>query len=56
MIPIRERAQFAGAVRTKIIREIADLREPAPAVVTRAQAGATDCMAGERQADQWWRN
>ncbi len=56
MIPIRERAQFAEAVRTKIIREIADLREPAPAVVTRAQAGATDCLTGERQAEQWWRN
>ncbi len=55
MIPIRERRDFAAAVRTKLVREIADLGPPAALVRVQAEAPA-DCMAGERAADQWWRN
>ncbi|KAA2237948.1 DUF1194 domain-containing protein [Salinarimonas soli] len=55
MIPIRERRDFATAVRTKLVREIADLGPEAS--FTRVQAEArVDCMAGERAADDWWRN
>ena len=45
MIPIRERAQFAEAIRTKIIREIADLG-PDPRIVPVQAEGRTDCLAG----------
>ena len=47
LVPVRERAQFAGAIRTKIIREIADM--PGRPLVQPAQAEArADCMVGER--------
>jgi Protein of unknown function (DUF1194) len=28
LVPVRERSQFAAAIRTKIVREIADRRSP----------------------------
>ncbi len=54
LIPVRERHQFAEAVRTKIVREVAglDVLRPTP-----IQAGrALDCAAEERRNQQWWRN
>jgi Protein of unknown function (DUF1194) len=46
LIPVRERSQFAEAIRTKIIREIAGF-DPEP-LIKRAQAEAktTNCLAG----------
>jgi hypothetical protein len=56
MIPIRDRAQFAEAIKTKIIREIADLRDPHP-LVQKAQAESrTGCLAGENPMWERWRN
>lgn len=47
LVPVRERAHFAAAIRTKMVREIADA--PAPALVQPAQAGGSaDCSIGER--------
>jgi len=54
IVPVRERDQFAQAVRTKIIREIAGLADEARLVP--AQGRSYDCMAGELQSEQWWRN
>jgi hypothetical protein len=47
MIPVRERHQFAEAIRAKIVREIAAQPEP-QAVVQAVQGDAlTNCLAGE---------
>lgn len=51
LIPIRSRDQFAQAIRTKIIREIADLG--APPAPTRVQAKMTDCAIGELRSNRW---
>ena len=48
MVPIRERHQFAEAIKTKIIREIAGLTGDATVVPAQAQA-RTNCLAGEVQ-------
>jgi Protein of unknown function (DUF1194) len=54
LIPVRERAQFAAAIRTKIVREIAG-REPGLPIVP-AQAQAASCQAGENPYWERWRN
>ena len=50
-IPVREKGQFAAAIRQKLILEISGLPPPAPAVI-RAQAPAAsekaDCLIGEK--------
>jgi hypothetical protein len=51
LIPIRTRDQFPQAIRTKIIREIADLG--APLLPTRVQAKTTDCAIGELRSNRW---
>jgi hypothetical protein len=48
MIPVRERQQFAEAIKTKIIREIAGLAADAEVVPVQAQPRAS-CLAGEVQ-------
>ena len=54
LVPVREQRQFAEAIRTKIIREIADLPTP---LIRKVQAEApVDCQAGERRMYQWNRN
>jgi hypothetical protein len=56
LVPVRERQQFAEAIRTKIIREIAAL-PAAEHLITKIQAGARiDCLAGERRTYRWDRN
>ncbi|PSC06228.1 hypothetical protein SLNSH_05385 [Alsobacter soli] len=69
MIPIRERAQFIEAIRTKILLEVATAPPPAwPARVipasatgndllkTQAEEPKTSCFFGERQWQQRWGN
>ena len=47
MIPVREKAQFAEAIRTKVVREIAD-RPRIRSLVQPTQAeGRANCLAGE---------
>jgi hypothetical protein len=51
MVPVRDRDQFAQAIKTKIIREIADLAPPRP-LIQRAQSGddpRSNCLVGETQ-------
>ncbi len=59
MVPVRERDQFAQAIKTKIIREIADLGPDAGAEarLMPVQAEArTNCMAGEARNWDMMRN
>jgi hypothetical protein len=53
MIPVRERAQFAEAIKTKIIREIAGLVSEASIIPVQAKT-ATNCSAAENP--YWDRN
>jgi hypothetical protein len=51
MEPVRSRQQFQQAIRTKIIREVADLAPPEP-LIRLAQSGGEkryDCLIGETQ-------
>jgi hypothetical protein len=45
MVPVRERQQFAQAIKTKIIREIAGLDDGPKPVPIQAEA-PTNCGAG----------
>ncbi|WP_154661115.1 DUF1194 domain-containing protein [Microvirga lotononidis] len=55
LVPVRERQQFADAIRTKIIREIAAL--PTPSLIREAQAEPpVSCQDGERGTYRWDRN
>jgi hypothetical protein len=55
LVPVRERQQFADAIRTKIIREIAAL--PVEPLIQKVQAEApVNCQEGERRMYRWDRN
>jgi hypothetical protein len=56
MIPIRDRSQFPEAIKTKIIREIADGREPHPLVHKAQVEPQGGCLAGENPMWERWRN
>jgi hypothetical protein len=52
MIPVREKAQFAESIRTKVVREIADAPR-VPPLIQPAQAEArANCLAGELRRQQ----
>nr|WP_256451942.1 DUF1194 domain-containing protein [Microvirga sp. VF16] len=52
MIPVREKAQFAAAIRTKVVREIAE-RPQTELLAQPAQAEArANCLAGELRRQQ----
>ena len=57
MVPVRDRAQFVQAVKTKILLEIAG-RLPAEPLVKPAQAPEkrANCMAGELRMQNRWGN
>jgi hypothetical protein len=56
VVPIRERAQFKDAVRTKLVLEIAG-RTPEPRVVpVQARAPRISCTIGEEMRRQRWGN
>jgi hypothetical protein len=55
LVPVRERQQFADAIRTKIIREIAAF--PVEPPIRKVQAEApVNCLEGERRTYRWDRN
>lgn len=57
VIPIRERAQFIEAIRTKILLEIALIPDdPLPIQKAQAQSSRSDCMAGEKMWRERWEN
>ena len=47
MIPVREKAQFAEAIRTKVVREIADTPRIQSLVQPTQAEGRANCLAGE---------
>jgi hypothetical protein len=56
MIPVREKAQFAQAIRTKVIREIADRPHPQALVQPAQTEERANCLAGELRRQQRWGN
>ncbi len=50
MVPVREPAQFAQAIRTKIVREVASAEPPATLIPAQAPA-PTNCRIGMRYGD-----
>jgi hypothetical protein len=53
MVPVRDRNQFAEAIKTKIIREIAGLA-PEPRIIPAQAEPAIDCAT--RQGGYYWRD
>ncbi len=54
IVPVRERHHFADAIRTKLVREIADAREPEPLIKHAQERERMNCMIGEIQRRQRW--
>jgi hypothetical protein len=52
MVPARDKAEFRDAIKTKIVREVAGLTDPAP-LIHFAQSGGADCRAGENARERW---
>ena len=52
MIPVRDRSQFAEAIKAKIIQEIAGERRPEPLVSTIQVETRANCLAGELRTRQ----
>jgi hypothetical protein len=56
VIPIRDRTEILEATRTKLLREIADLRDESPRI-HRAQAREkSNCLIGEMRRRDWMRH
>jgi hypothetical protein len=56
MIPVRERHQLTQAIKTKIIREIVDIPDPARFLQLAQSDGRADCRAGENRIGQRYGN
>jgi len=54
IVPVRERAQFADAIRTKLVREIAGTPSPPPLVQQAQDRERPGCMIGELQRRRRW--
>jgi Protein of unknown function (DUF1194) len=52
IVPVRERPQIADAIRTKLVREIADEREFEPLVRPAQERERMNCMVGEIMRQQ----
>jgi hypothetical protein len=52
MIPVREKAQFAGAIRTKVVREIAGTPQVRSLVQPAQAQERANCLAGELRRQQ----
>jgi hypothetical protein len=52
MIPVREKVHFAHAIRTKVVREIADRRHVQPLVRPAQAEERANCLAGELRRQQ----
>jgi hypothetical protein len=52
MIPVREKAQFAQAIRTKVVREIADRPQVWPLVQPAQAEARANCLVGELRQRQ----
>ena len=54
IIPVRERQQFAGAIRTKLVREIAGELEPEALIKPAQDRERFNCLVGEMQRRRQW--
>lgn len=54
IVPVRERHQFAEAIRTKLVREIADVIEPQPHITRVQDRERSNCLIGETMRQQQW--
>ena len=54
IVPVRESRQFAEAIRTKLVREIAGVAEPEPLVRLAQERERFNCLAGEMQRRRQW--
>jgi hypothetical protein len=54
IVPVRERHQFAEAIRTKLVREIAGFTEPEPLVRRVQERERANCLIGERMRQGQW--
>ncbi len=55
MVPVRERHQFAEAIRSKLIREIAGFSS-APLIQPVQQEPAVNCLSSRNPNWDYWRN
>jgi hypothetical protein len=56
VIPVRDRAQFKEAIRTKLILEIAELKPDARVMPAQAKAPRVSCTVGEQMWRDRWGN
>jgi hypothetical protein len=54
VVPLRDRAKFAEAIRTKLVLEIAALPPEAKVVPAQARAPRISCTIGERMWQERW--
>jgi hypothetical protein len=54
IVPVRERHQFADAIRTKLVREIAGAIEPEPLIRPAQDRERMNCLIGETMQRQQW--
>jgi hypothetical protein len=54
IVPVRERHQFAEAIRTKLVREIAGFTEPEPLVRRVQERERANCLIGESMRQRQW--
>jgi hypothetical protein len=54
IVPVRERRQIAEAIRTKLVREIAGVWEPAPLMQRAQDRERSNCVIGETMRQQQW--
>ena len=54
VIPIRDRAQFKEATRTKLVLEVAGVAPPVRIAPASAEAPLVSCLIGERLWQQRW--
>ena len=54
IVPVRERQQFAEAIRTKLVREIAGELDPEPLVKQAQARERANCLIGEIQRRRQW--
>ncbi|WP_324412979.1 DUF1194 domain-containing protein [Saliniramus sp.] len=53
IVPLRAHAEFADAIRRKLILEIADLAPPRPLIHRAGERPGADCLIGERMFQDW---
>lgn len=58
VIPVREQAEFARAIKTKLVLEVAGVEPPAPRLplIKVVQPARVSCLIGERLWQEHWNN